>query len=147
MADADGEGAGGGGPDAFAGVAPGAVLGVEQALLDAQVGDGVGVAGAAFGEEATDVVFGGGVGAGGEADAVGAFEGVVGGEVAAGAVDEPLEDAWAFVADEFVGEVVDAPFVGDDFGEGDEADAAPEGEAVTPPANGAAPATAAPPQP
>lgn len=66
-------------------------------MFDAEVWLGVDVAGAAFGEEAADVVFGVGVRAGGDTDAVGAFEVVAGGEVAAGALDEPLQDAGAFV--------------------------------------------------
>lgn len=87
-------------------------------MLDAQVGLDVEVAGAAFGEEAADVVFGVRVGGGGDADAVGTFEIVAGGEVAAGPFDEPLQDAGAFVADEFEGQVVDLAVVGDGALEG-----------------------------
>ncbi|MGX1309901.1 hypothetical protein RKD24_000020 [Streptomyces calvus] len=53
----------------------------------------------------------------------------VAGEVAAGAVDEPAEDTVAFFGDEDAGQVVDLAVVGDDPLEGEQAHAAPQGEA------------------
>ena len=41
-------------------------------------------------------------------------------------LDHPVEDAGAFLLDELVGEVPDPAFLGDDVGEGDEAESAPE---------------------
>ncbi len=70
------------------------------------------------------------VGGGGHLDALGTGEVLLPGEVAAGAVDEPGEDTGALLGDEDVGQVVDLAFLGDDPFEGDQAHAAPEGEAA-----------------
>ncbi|UUN26074.1 hypothetical protein KK483_06270 [Streptomyces sp. FIT100] len=76
------------------------------------------------------MILGFGVGSGSDADAGGTGEVFVACEVAVGSVDEPVEDAEAFLGDEDVGEVVDLTVVGNDAFEGNQAHAVPEGEAA-----------------